>query len=206
MRGSSGKYLGGYGEKRRWTLAPRLWHGLSPHFVCKKSPNLLVALLPLLNLKHCWRWVRSGAGKGRFPGEIRPKKECIKSCETYFANTLILNDKGPSMKWVCSPKFYGPLAIWPWLRISPQSSLNVIYLVITAWQWLMSFLYMPCIPMQIKPIKACQGRWGALLLREWPCCPFSSTGLSSPCEFVSLSHNAANTACLCLHHINVTTP
>ena len=85
-----------------------------------------------------------------------------------------------------SPKFYGPLAIWPWLRISPQSSLNVIYLIITARQWLMSFSYTPCIPMQIKPIKACQGKGpGTLLLREWPCHPFSSTGLSSLCEFVS---------------------
>ena len=85
-----------------------------------------------------------------------------------------------------SPKFYGPLAIWPWLKISPQSSLNVIYLIITAWQWLMSFPYMPCIPMQIKPIKACQGKgWAALPLREWPCCSFSSTGLGSLCELLS---------------------
>ena len=83
-----------------------------------------------------------------------------------------------------SPRFYGPLAIWPWLKTSPQSSLNVIYLIITAWQWLMSFPYMPCIPMQIKPIKACQGRWGALLLREWPCHPFYSTGLGCPCELL----------------------
>ena len=68
-----------------------------------------------------------------------------------------------------SPKFYGLLAIWPWRKISPQSFLNVIYLIITAWQWLMSFPYMPWIPMQIKPIKACQGNgWGTLLLREWP--------------------------------------
>ena len=36
----------------------------------------------------CWR--------GRFPRVIRPKKECIKSCETCFANTLNLNDKDPS--------------------------------------------------------------------------------------------------------------
>ena len=28
-----------------------------------------------------------------FPGEIRPKKECIKSYETNFGNTLSLNDK-----------------------------------------------------------------------------------------------------------------
>ena len=55
---------------------------------------------------------------------------------------------------VCFPKFYSPLANWPWLRISPHSSLFVIYcLIITAWQWL-SFMYMPCIPMQIKPNKS----------------------------------------------------
>ena len=49
----------------------------------------------------------------------------------------------------------------------------------------MSFPYTPCIPMQIKPIKACQGKGrGTLPWRDWPCCPFSSTGLSSLCEFV----------------------
>ena len=43
---------------------------------------------------------------------------------------------------------------------------------------------------------------GALLLREWPCCPFSSTGLSSPCENLScLSHNATDTACRWPRHI-----
>ena len=62
----------------------------------------------------------------------------------------------------------------------------------------MIFPYTPCIPMQIKPIKACQGKGQALSfcesgwgtprwspLREWLCCPFSSPGLGSPCEFVS---------------------
>ena len=108
------------------------------------------------------------AGKGGSLGVIRPKKECIKPCETCFANTLILNDKGPSTKWVCSPKFYSPLAIWPWLRISPHSSLNVIYcLIITAWQWLMSFTYTPWIPMQIKPNKSpLRNRLLVLLLWE----------------------------------------
>ena len=49
-----------------------------------------------------------------------------------------------------------------------------------------SFPYTPCIPMQIKPIKACQGKGqGTLPVREWPCHPFSSTGLGSLCEFVS---------------------
>ena len=132
----SEKDLGGYRKKGWWTRTSQLWHSLSPHSVCKKSPNLLAALLllPDLNLKQCQRWVWPCAGKGRFPGEIRPKKECIKSWETYFANTLNLNDKGPSLKWICFPKFYGPLAIWPWLRISSQSSLYVIYCsIITSW-------------------------------------------------------------------------
>ena len=94
------------------------------------------------------------AGKGRFPGDsdpgtIWPKKECIKSCETCFVYTLSLNDKGPSLKWVCFSKFYCSLANWPLLRISPHSSLYVIYcLILTAWQWLMSFT---CIPVQIEP-------------------------------------------------------
>ena len=64
------------------------------------------------------------------------------------------------MKWVCFPKFYSPLANWPWLRISPQSSLNIIYcLILTAWQWLMSFT---CIPVQIEPTKT---HWGK---GSWP--------------------------------------
>ena len=65
-----------------------------------------------------------------------------------------------------SPKFYGPLAIWPWLKISPQSSLNGIYcLIITVWQCLMSFTYTPCISMQIKPNKnPLRNRLMALLL------------------------------------------
>ena len=47
--------------------------------------------------------------------------------------------------------------------------------------------------MQIKPIKAFQGKGqGALPLREWPCHPFSSTGLRV--NFSCLSHNAADTA------------
>ena len=146
MKRSTGKDLGGYRKWGWWTLAPQLWQSLSPHSVCEKSPNLLAALLPLLDLslKQCQRWVRPCAGKGRFPGEIRPKKECIKSCETCFVNTLSLNDKGPSLKWVCFPKSYSPLANWPCFRISPQSSLYVIYcLILFDWQWLMSFT---CIP------------------------------------------------------------
>ena len=69
------------------------------------------------------------------------------------------------MKWVCFPKFYSPLANWPWLRISPQSSLNVTYCLIrTAWQWLMSFT---CIPVQTEPNKSSlRNRLLALLLWE----------------------------------------
>ena len=146
----------------------------------------------------CWK------GRGGFPRVIRPKKECIKSYETYFTNTLNLN-KGPSMKWVCSPKFYGPLTIWPWLRISPHSSLNVIYcLIISDWQWLMSFMYIyVCICMyvyvcvciytcpvflcKLNPIKACPGKGQgrpSLLLREWRVIPFPPQDFCSPCEFI----------------------
>ena len=105
------------------------------------------------------------AGKGRFPGEIRLKKQCIKSYETCFANTHNLN-KAPRMKCICSPKIYGPLTIWPWLRISPESSLNVIYcLIFSAGQWLMSLTYTPWTPMQIKPLKSqMRNRLLALLL------------------------------------------
>ena len=92
-----------------------------------------------------------------------------------------------------SPKFYGPLTIWPWLKISPQSSLNVIYcLILTSWQWLMGFPYTPCIPMQIKPIKGCQGKGFRMSLEsgcEVPFPPQDSVNLSR------LSHNAADTAC-----------
>ena len=147
MKRPTGKDLGSYRKRGWWTLAPRLWHSLSPpHSVCKKSPNLLVALLllPDFSLKQWLRVVQPCAGKGGFPGAMRPKKECIKSCETCFANTLNLNDKGPSLKWVCFPKSYSPLANWPWFTISPQNPLFVIYcLILTAWQWLMSFT---CIP------------------------------------------------------------
>ena len=60
------------------------------------------------------------------------------------------------MEWVCSPNFYGPLANWPWLKISPQSSFNVICcLIISAWQWLMSFTYIhPVFLCKLTPIKA----------------------------------------------------
>ena len=164
----TGKDLGDHRKREWWTLAPQLWQSLSPLSVCKKSPNLLADLLPLtdLNLKQWHRAVQSCAGKGGFPGVIRPKKECIKSCETCFAkNALNLNDKDPSLKWVCFPKSYSPLANWPWLRISPQSSLNVICcLILTAWQWLMSFT---CIPVQMEPNESpLRKRLLALLLWE----------------------------------------
>ena len=100
-----------------------------------------------------------GAALGRnrwFPGAIRPKKECIKPCEACFAkNALNFLIRVQAWNEFVSPKFYSPLANWPWLRISPGSSLYVIYcLMLTAWQWLMSFT---CIPVQTEPIKA---HWG----------------------------------------------
>ena len=109
------------------------------------------------------------------PGVIRPKKEYIKPCETCFANTLNLNDKGPSLKWVCFPKSYSSLANWPWLRISPQSALFGIYcLILTAWQWSMSFT---CIPVQTEPNKSpLRKRLLALLL--WEIGHLSSPGRS----------------------------
>ena len=84
-----------------------------------------------------------------------------------FVYTLNLNDKGPSLKWVCFPKSYSTLTNWPWLRISPQSSLFVIYcLILTAWQWLMInelYLYSE----QIEPNKSpLRKRLLALLLWE----------------------------------------
>ena len=64
------------------------------------------------------------------------------------------------MKWVCFPKFFGPLANWTWLRISPQSSLNVIYCLILLpdndWWALPVFL---C---KLNPIEA---HWGK---GSWP--------------------------------------
>ena len=97
--------------------------------------------------------------KGVIPGAIRPKKECIKSYETYFANTLNLNDKDLSMKWIPSSKFYGPLPIWPWLKISPQSSLFVMYcLILTAYDWWV----LPVFLCKLNPIK---GHWGKV---TWP--------------------------------------
>ena len=108
--------------------------------------------MPDVGAALCW--------KRKVPWGIRPKKECIKSCETCFANTLNLNDKGPSLKWVCFPKFYSPLAKWPWLRINPHSSLNIIYcLIITPLQWLMTLPVFLC---KLNPIK---GHWRT---GHWP--------------------------------------
>ena len=118
MKRSSGKDLGGYRKRGWWTLTPQLWHSLSPHSVCKESVNLLAAFLPLpdLSLKQCLNpetMLEVGAAlclKGRVPWGDQPKKECIKSYETYFANTLNLNDKGISLKWVCFPQSFMALS------------------------------------------------------------------------------------------------
>ena len=89
-------------EEGQKTLTPRAYHSLSPHSICKKSPNLLVVLLSLPDsgLKQYQRELQPCAGtSGFWQGAIRPKKECIKSYETYFAkNVLNLNAKGPSTK------------------------------------------------------------------------------------------------------------
>ena len=85
------------------------------------------------------------------------------------------------MKWVCFPKFYSPLANWSWLRISPHSSLYVIYCsILTTWQWLMSFT---CIPVQIEPHKSpLRKRLLALLL--WEICHLSSPSRSCLGRFI----------------------
>ena len=76
------------------------------------------------------------------------------------------------MKWVCSPKCYSPLANWPWLRISPQSSLYVIYCLILLphndWWALPVFL---CKSNSIK------AHWGK---GSWPFFFESLVSLSSP--------------------------
>ena len=165
----TGKDLGDHRKREWWTLAPQLWQSLSPLSVCKKSPNLLADLLPLtdLSLKQWQRAVQSGAGKGGFPGVIRPKKEYTKPCEKCFANTLKLNDKGPSLKWVCFPKSYSPLANRPWLRISPCSSLYVFII----WSLLPfnDWWALPVFLCKLNPIKALEEKaLGPSPLRDWP--------------------------------------
>ena len=115
--------------------------------------------------------VQSYAGKGRFPGAVRPKKECIKPCETCFANTHNLNDKGPSLKWVCFPKSYSPLAKRPWLRISPCSSLYVfiIWSLLPGNDW----CALPVFLCKLNPKKPLKKRLLALL-------PWEIDHLSSP--------------------------
>ena len=189
-----GKDSGGYRKRGWWTLAPWLWYSLSPHSVCKKPPNLLAALflLPDLSLKQWQREVQSWAGKGGFPGAIRPKKECIKPCETCFVYTLNLNDKSPSIEWVSFPKSYSPLANWPRLRISPQSSLYVIYyLILTAWQWLMSFI---CVPVQNEPNKS-PLRKSPLALLLWEIGHLFSPSRSKYVYIYNIQHKNENTLC-----------
>ena len=83
--------------------------------LCKKSArSLYISWLPYFPCPTAaWNNARGGCGqcwKGQVPQAIKPKKECTKSCESYFANTLSLNDKGPSRKWVCFPKVLWPLS------------------------------------------------------------------------------------------------
>ena len=165
----TGKDLGGHRKRGWWTLAPQLWQSLSPLSVCKKSPNLLAALLPLpdLSLKQWQRAVQSCGRKGGFPGVIRPKKEYIKPCETCFANTLSLNDKGPSLKRVCFPKSYSPLANWPWLR----KALRVLCMLSIIWSLLPGndWWALPVFLCKLNPIKALEEKaLGPSPLRDWP--------------------------------------
>ena len=189
---------GGYGERGWWTLAPGLWHGLSPHSVCKKSPNLLAALLSLLDLslKQCQRWVHPCAGKGRFPWAIRPKKECIKSCETCFANTLYLNDKDPSMKWVCFPK-----VLWSFSYLTLTQNKPWVLWMLSIWLLLpdndwRAFHISPvflCKLSQQKPVKA---RVWTLSSWESGCAiPFPSQDAVVHVNLSQLSHDARDTAC-----------
>ena len=153
MQGPPGKDLGDYRKRGRWTLTVRLWHSLSPDSICKKSPDLLAALLPPpdLSLKERQRVVQLWAGMGGSLGQSGLRKNAQNPVKPALLR-IQFSDKGPSIKWVCFPKFYGPLAMWPWLRISLHSSLNVICcLIITAWQWLMIFT---CIPLQIELSKS----------------------------------------------------
>ena len=93
----------------------------------------------------------------------------------------------------------------PWLKISLQSSLNVIYcLIFTAWQWLMSFTYTTCIPMQIKPRKACEGKGQLLSSFDSGCAiPFPPRDLVIYVNLSCLSHNATDTACQWLCHLSI---
>ena len=73
-------------EEGQKTLTPWLYHSLSPHSICKKSPNLLPALFPPRLIQACYNaegWC-SPVLELVVPGRavIRPEKECIKSCET----------------------------------------------------------------------------------------------------------------------------
>ena len=106
-----------------------------------------------------------------------------------------------------------PKVLWPFnyltltqkLRISPQSSLNAMYyFIISAWQWLMSFTYTPCIPMKIKPNKSLskQGTGLALSFTEREAMPFFFLHRISVVH-VNLSrliHNATDAVGQCPHH------
>ena len=59
-----------------------------------------------------------------------------------------------------SPKFYGPLAIWPWLRISPQRVLWMLSIIWSLWpdnDW-WTLLICPVFLCKLYPIKVHWGR------------------------------------------------
>ena len=65
------------------------------------------------------------------------------------------------------PKFYGALTTWPWLRISPQSSLNVIYclIILPDKDWWALCIH-PVFLCKLNPLSPLRNRLKALLLWE----------------------------------------
>ena len=75
QKGRQGRTWGAI-EKGSDGPSPLSFDSLSPHSVCKKSPNLLAALLPLpdLNLTQHLRWLWPCDGKGGPPPQERMHK------------------------------------------------------------------------------------------------------------------------------------
>ena len=175
--------------------------------------SLLISWLPYFSCStYAWNNAEGGCGpvlERAVPRVIRPKKEYLKSHETCFANTLNLNDKGPRMKWVCSPKFSGSLAIWPWLRISSQSSLNGFYYLIISpdndwWDLQILPMQISSFPCKLNPIKAGPGKGQAQALSFTERVAVSSIFLHRisvvRVNLSHLFHNAADIVGWCPHH------
>ena len=107
------------------------------------------------------------------PG-IRPKKECIKSCETHFANTLNLNDKGPSMQWVCFPK-----VLWPFNYMTLTQNFFECYLLFDHYCLTMiDELYIYTLYSYANKPNKCSLRNSLLALLLWEISHFSSPSRS----------------------------